>query len=197
MTDSYFRNTRPRFNLTLWVAVIAGVIVVGAGGLMLIGALFTSQATVSGQSVETGTVQISADTQATSAPISTEGLLPGDETTTEILIENTGTADVFYAIRLPELADAGAVDRDLADALQVTVITEDGVEQRSLTEWQAGTVQVATPLDAGGDVPIIVSVELPLSADNSLQGLKAAFSVQIDAIQARNVAAPIAGWVTD
>lgn len=181
---------------TIIPAALAGaaVTVVALGGALTIGALFTAQTSVTGQTVETGTLQVHAGTAATSAPISAPGMLPGDEITTEILLENTGTADAYYTVRVPVASDSTAA---LVDALEVTVITEDGIEQRTLQSWQSGALQVAVPLASGAEVPVVVSVRLPLESDDALQQMQAEFTVQVDAIQARNVETPVAGFVVD
>lgn len=192
-------STTPRTPVrrTALTAAVAGAAItaIAFGGVLGIGALFTSQTSITGQSVETGTLEIQAGTAATSAPISAQGMLPGDEITTEIVLENTGTADAFYAVRVPVASDSTSVA--LHEALEITVITEDGIEQRSLHAWQTGAMQIGVPLDSGDQVPLVVSVRLPIESDDALQGLLAEFTVQIDAIQARNVPTPAPGFTLD
>lgn len=178
-------------------ALIGGAAALGAGAVLLVDAIFTSDATVSGHSVTTGTIEIQAGTSATSAPITTDTMMPGDEITTEILIENTGTGDFFYTVALPYAPDATSLSEDLAEALEVTVIVDDDVLQQPLATWQEGHLQVGPPLAVGEDVPIVVSVRFPEDAGNELQDTRAAFAVQIDAIQAKNIDPPSAGWVVE
>lgn len=162
-----------------------------ATGGVVAGAYFTSQATVTGQSVGTATVEIEAGTATTSAALNVPSLLPGDTESTTITLENTGTEAVYYAVTLPTTS---AGDAALEDALQVTVVAGTETHTRSLTAWQGGIYQLGTALAAGASIPVTVQITLPLGADDSLQGLDAGFSVTFDAIQARNTTVT-AGWI--
>ncbi|QWF20432.1 hypothetical protein KM427_15735 [Nocardioides sp. LMS-CY] len=185
--------TRRRKIVVAGVGVAAAAALV-AGGIAVTGAYFTSQATVGGQSVGTATVAITAGTAASSAPISAASLLPGDSESTTIDLANTGSEDVYYTIRLPKTAGG---DTALESAIQVEVAVGAASETRSLTAWQAGALQIGPALAAAGGQTMTVTISLPTTADNTLQGLDAGFTAQIDAIQARNTTAPTAGWVAD
>lgn len=179
----------------LWLT--AGALAVGSTGFMAISATsasFTSQATVTGYSVATATVEIQAGTAATSTPITAADLLPGDVASTVVDVKNTGTQGVYYAVRLP-LVTGG--DATLQDALQVTVSVGTASETKSLTAWQAGALQIGPALAASQADEVTVTVQLPATADNTVQGTGAAFSVLIDAIQERNTPQPTAGWLAD
>lgn len=186
------RLTRRRKIVVAGVGVAAAAALV-TGGIAVTGAYFTSQATVSGQSVGTATVAIAAGTATSSAPISAASLLPGDSESTTIDLANTGSEDVYYTIRLPKSAG----DTALESAIQVKVAVGATSETRSLTAWQAGALQIGPTLAAHGNQAVTVTVSLPTTADNTLQGLDAGFTARIDAIQARNTTAPTAGWVAD
>jgi hypothetical protein len=173
------------------VAVALAAAAALATGGVIAGAYFTSQATVSGQTVGTATVEIGAGTATTSAVLDVPSLLPGDTEPTTITLENTGTEAVYYTVSLPK---AAAGDAALEDALQVTVTAGTETTTRSLTAWQGGTYQFGTALAAGADIPVTVEITLPIGADNSLQTLDAGFSVTFDAIQARNTTVT-AGWI--
>lgn len=194
-TDHHETTTTPRARRTIVIAAgAAAAIGLAFAGGTVAGALFTSQATVGGQSASTATVEIDAATATASAPIALTDMLPGDTESTTIELENTGTVGVYYTVRIVEVVGG---DADLADELEVTVAVGALSETRTLSEWQDGALQVGTALAASGTVDVTVSVELPLGADDSLQGLGAGFSVQFDAIQQRNVTAPTAGWIAD
>jgi hypothetical protein len=175
------------------IGIAAAAVIVAAAiatGGVYAGAYFTSQATVTGQSVGTATVEIEAGTATTSAVLAVPSLLPGDTETTVITLENTGSEDVYYTVSLP----ATAGDDALEDALQVTVIAGPETHTRTLTAWQGGAYQFGVALGDGESIHLTVSVALAATADDSLQGLDAGFAVTIDAIQARNH--PVtAGWV--
>ncbi|GGH38760.1 hypothetical protein [Microbacterium album] len=162
------------------VAAAAGV---AFGSAQTIGALFTSQATVEGQSVKTGTVEISPAFAANSDPIDVSGLLPGDTVSTTLDVSNTGSADLYYTVRLNL---DGATDTALATALQVKVTAGSYSATQTLGAWPGSTMEVATPIDAGERIPVTIEVTLPLSAANTLQGTSATFDVQFDATQKRN-----------
>lgn len=184
----------PTVSRTRRIGIVAIALVASAAlatGGVVAGAYFTSQATVTGQSVGTATVEIEAGTATTSAALNVPSLLPGDTESTTITLENTGTEAVYYTVTLPTTS---AGDAALEDALQVTVVAGTETHTRSLTAWQGGIYQLGTALAAGASIPVTVQITLPLGADDSLQGLDAGFSVTFDAIQARNTTVT-AGWI--
>lgn len=184
----------PRSRGALAVTIIAAVTAALVGGSAVAAyAYFTSQATVTGQDVATATVEIVAGTASSSSPITATDLLPGDSETTEIVLENTGSADVYYSLRLPKTTG----DPSLEAALQVAVVVGALSETRSLTDWQMGTLQVGDALAVGSTQTVTVTLSLPSSAGNSLQGTSAGFAVRFDAVQQRNTTPPTAGWVND
>jgi|GEM_PF-3582896 len=169
-------------------AAVVGAAVLAAGGVYA-GAYFTSQATVTGQSLGTATVEIEAGTASTSAPLAAANMLPGDTENTTITLENTGSEDVYYAVSLP----ATAGDAALEGALNVTVTAGAESYTATLAAWQGGAYQYGAVLGDGESIDLTVSVSLPGTAPDTLQGLDAGFSVTIDAIQARNQTVT-AGW---
>jgi len=188
---------RPR-RLLHAAAVVGGCAIAIAtltvGTSQLVGAVFTSQATVTGQAVTAATVEIDAAMTSGSTPISVPSMLPGDTTETSIALSNTGSEAVYYTVRLPQVEDT---DVALAAVLEITVTVGSDTETRTLAAWQGGALQIGPALAAGDTRSIALEVELPSGASNALQGLEAGFSVQVDAIQARRTTAPTAGWVTD
>ncbi|QEE62174.1 hypothetical protein FVA74_11765 [Salinibacterium sp. dk2585] len=173
--------------------ISAGALALG-GGFGMAGAYFTSQATVTNQSVATATVEIGAATKATSQRITATNFLPGDSTATTLTLSNTGSESVYYGVSLPR--EAGG-DDVLADALQVTVAVAGGPSAtQTLAAWQDGYLQSAVALAAGDAVDVTITVTLPGTVDDVLQGKNAAFTAQFDAIQVRNTPVPTAGWAT-
>lgn len=175
----------------LTIGVIAATALLATGAAATAWALFTSQATVSGQTVSAGTLSISAETASTSSPISATGMLPGDSTSTKITLENTGNSGLYYSVQLPLDSSSTLA---LADAIQATVTVGSVTETRSLSAWQTGSLHLGTALAAGASSGVTVTILLPNTADNSLQGTGAAFNVQVDAVQERNVTPPDSGW---
>ncbi|OUZ09113.1 hypothetical protein BHE97_11460 [Aeromicrobium sp. PE09-221] len=198
MVDENRPEGRPRQTerarwVKLAVAVLAGVAAL-VGGIFAAGALFTSQATVAGQQVGTATVEIAADTVASSAPIDVDSLLPGDSESTVIEVANTGNEDVYYAVSL-KTTEGG--DEALEEVLQVTVEVGEQSQTQTVADWPSGVFQLGDPLSAGATQEVEVSIQFPENADNELQGLSTEFSIQVEAIQARNVPEPTPGWVVD
>lgn len=162
--------------------VLGGVIAAGAlgfGGAAFTNAWFTSQATIGEQQLATGTVSLSATIPATSAPISATGLVPGDTVSTTIRVSNDGTEDLYYTIG-SFVADGDAA---LASALRVAVAA-DGIPTvtRSLSEWATGSYE-GIALASGATAELEVTVTLPTSATNELQGTAASFTVPFTAVQ--------------
>lgn len=191
-TDAARSTGRRRRALSLALTVSLTAAIVG-GTAIAAHAYFTSQASVTGQQVATATVQVTAGTAALSSPIAVNDLLPGDTATTRIDVANTGSADVYYSVRLPRTTG----DAALESVLEVTVTVGGLSETRTLTAWQTGALQIGPALVAGASQAVTVAAKLPASAANSLQGTATGFSVQFDAIQARNTTPPTAGWVAD
>lgn len=168
------------------VAVVGtgALVALWLGNLTLSGAFFTDEATSPEQRIGTATVSVAADTAESSAPIDVAGFLPGDTATTTLTLDNDGTADVVWDLDVVLTADT---DGDLADTLQVT-IESDGraAETMSLAAWATDTTERLTPQTAGASQELDITVSLPTSAGNELQGTLAAFTLDFTAQQARN-----------
>lgn len=184
---------RERDRRILFVAAGLGTAgVLAAAGVAW--ALFTSEASVTGHSVGTATIEIEAGVSAGSAPIEVEDMLPGDVDSMQLVLENTGSGDVYLDAAV---AETESTDVALAAALQITMVVGDDSHSATLAEWQAGRFQLGSSLAPDGSAAVTVSVELPEGADNELQGLDAGFSVDFSAVQTRGVATPETGWVAD
>lgn len=179
---------RPRRKAALVAGSLLAATGVAAGGMFLAGAFFTSTAEVPGQTVGTATVEITAETKSGMTPINVSNMLPGDTQPTDIDLVNSGTADVYYSITLPQDV---STDSNLANALIVEVSTDGVTVAESLSTWQTGKFQLASPLTSGIMKPINVTASLPQDAtDKNLQGKSARFTVQVDAIQVKNTPTP-------
>lgn len=152
------------------------------GGISLTNAWFTSEATVDGQNISTGTVEIEAGIAAEASPIAVSGLLPGDEAQTILAVTNTGSEDVYLTVG--PFTATGSVP--LRAAVEVSVVA-DGVPAvtRQLDEWEDGAIE-GIALGSGDTKDITVTVTLSTEAGDELQDTQTQFSVAFAAIQARN-----------
>jgi hypothetical protein len=190
-TDDAPRTSRGRGNtLAIGGAALIAVAALAFGGAALTNAWFTSTATVDAGTATTATVKIAASASATAPAISLGSMLPGDTADTTLVVENTGTEDVYLAVG-PFTATG---DPALRDALVVTVTAGGASQSHTLEEWRSGRWQGLT-LAAHASTDVAVHAELPTDAGNDLQDTSTTFSVSFDAIQRRNVGAPPAGWV--
>ncbi len=185
------RGMRPAM---LFGGAVVGAAAIATGGALLTGALFTSQATVSGQTVGTAVVEIEAETSSSSAPIALTSMLPGDTEQTSLVLENTGTEGVYYTVRVPA---ADGSDPELETALSVKVTVGALSYEATLASWQDGALQIAQPLASEATQAVQVEVALPIDTDDAVQGKTAEFAVQFDAIQERNQPTPTQGWHAD
>lgn len=193
------RHSRLRRNLAVMAIAGTGALALGFGGTALMNAFFTAQASVTGQQVTTGTVNVTAATAANSSPIQVTGLMPGDAAETLITVRNSGSEPVYLNFGIP--VGEGA-DATLAGALQarLTVGPADGPSTtRSLTDWQSGRFQLAAPLAPGAETQVAVNASLPGTAtDTALQAKSAAFAVNVTATQVKNTPVPTGNtWVAN
>lgn len=191
---------RVRRNLAVLVIAGTAALALGFGGSALMNAFFTAQATVTGQQVTTGTVNVSAATAADSAPIAVTGLLPGDDASTTITVRNPGSEPVYLSFAMPT---AEGNDAGLAGALQTRLTVGTAADgpgtTRTLTDWQSGRYQLAAPLAPGAETQITVNAALPGTVtDAALQGKSASFAVNVAATQVKNTPVPTGnGWVAN
>lgn len=185
MTEQEIAAAAPRAGLGNTLALGAGAVVGTAalvfGGIALTNAYFTSAATVGEQEIDTATVKITAGISDVTTPIIVTGALPGDEWIETIVIENTGTADVYFS-----MGPVGVEgDEDLIDALQVGAVFDgETTIWHSLAEWASGSYQ-GNALGAGETAEVSVLISLPVTEEpqNDLQGDAAAFELNFTAVQ--------------
>lgn len=176
-------------------AVIIGVATLAVGGAIAgVGAIFTDQATVADQTVNTATISVEADTAATSSPIAVANMLPGESASTIITIANTGTRSAHLGVTLTPTETADAA---LIGALNVTLTdSASGTVTRTLAQFEDGSWHIASPLAAGGSTDVTIAVDLPIDADNAMQAKSAGFSVTVDAQQAEFTAGTAYEWTS-
>jgi spore coat-associated protein N len=104
------RRRRRRLAALLVMALVTGSL--SAGALSL--AVFQDSQAVSGNAFATGTIDISTD--KTTALFGASGMMPGDVATGTILVSNSGTGALRYAITTEVVAGAalaGQLDLDI------------------------------------------------------------------------------------
>jgi hypothetical protein len=193
---------RNRSRALLALAVVALAITsVGSGIFSL--ALFTSSATVGANTFTTGTITIT--TSPTTAALTASNLMPGDTVTAPIQINNTGSAQLRYAIT------AATTDPDSkALRTQLTIAVKSGVTTCTNAGWSASgssvtpaTVLGTTTLNVVGDPTtgsqsgdrtlnnganetLCFQVSLPLATGNAYQGATATTTLTFAAEQTAN-----------
>lgn len=169
------------------LAVLAAVSV-GAGATSL--AIFTDSAESSG-TFTSGTIDI---TSSPTVAFTVAAMMPGDASTQALTIANAGTGELRYSL-------ATVATNTLGDALNLTVKTLG----TSCATFDGTTVLAATPLDGaaigsatqGADVGdrvlaaatsevLCFRVSLPLTTDNTAQGISSAVTFTFDAEQTAN-----------
>jgi hypothetical protein len=90
------KKTRRRHGRSLLALAVAGTALISATGATMSLALFTDSASANGNIFSTGTVHIGINPAATifTAPL----MMPGDTVNGSIVVTNTGTAQMRYAI---------------------------------------------------------------------------------------------------
>lgn len=185
---------------TKTIATVALLAVAGALFVIASLALFTDQATNTGNAFSTGNIDI-AVTPAT-AVVTMPAMAPGDQVTAPLDVENNGTLELRYAATSTTTEDA------LAAELVLTI--KSGVATCDDANWAAtGTVlysgvlgSTATTslfgsnaqgadagdrvLAAGASETLCFNVTLPLSAPNTVQGLTTTATFAFDAEQTAN-----------
>lgn len=181
------RSRRRRRGVT---ALLLGLTTVSLGAGMFSLALFTDT-DGSTADFEAGTVDI---TTSPTVLFDIDAMVPGDDTTQALTIDNDGTATFRYAMTVTATGTLG-------DALTLQVRTQG----TNCATFDGTVILAATTLDgaafgdptAGADTgdrtlaPIssevlCVRVSLPLAADDTLQGTTSAATLTFDAEQTAN-----------
>jgi spore coat-associated protein N len=143
-----------------------GATLAGAGSF----ALFTSQATNSGNTFTAGTLVITDQTTGSvaSQAVNFNKLQPGDSGDLTMSVKNTGTLDAW--VQVDQTATSGSEVGSLFGSGGLTITTSPN----------------AVLVHAGQTVPVTVHYGFPLTANDTFQGATGSFNVVVDAVQARN-----------
>ena len=134
-------STARRTQLLLLAA--AGLAVVSMTGLGMSLAIFTDQATVNANAFTAGTVKITTDHPST-ALVTYANMAPGDQVTTPLVVNNTGSLSPRYSISASALNGDG---KGLKDQLVLTIKT--GVTCTNAGFGAGGTTLYSGDLDSG------------------------------------------------
>ena len=135
---------RRRRRLLVLLTVGLALLSVGAGQLSL--ALFTDQETVTGI-FSTGSIDLD-DVKIDALTLTTGALMPGDNVTDDVVVENDGSAQLRYAM---STASTNADAKALRDVLTLTVKAIDVTTPGTPCDnFDGTTVLAATALGASG-----------------------------------------------
>ena len=135
---------RRRRRLLVLLTVGLALLSVGAGQLSL--ALFTDQETVTG-TFSTGSIDLD-DVKIDALTLTTGALMPGDNVTDDVVVENDGSAQLRYAM---STASTNADAKALRDVLTLTVKAIDVTTPGTPCDnFDGTTVLAATALGASG-----------------------------------------------
>ncbi|MFA7244125.1 MAG: TasA family protein [Patescibacteria group bacterium] len=165
---------------SLSVIAIVAALAIGATS-----AVFTSQASVNGNSFATGTLKIQINKEA-GLPFSVSNMKPGDTTNKYMDVMNIGTLPAYYFVHVDT-----TMDNALYDALTVEMRNNDSsgalIYSGSLDGITGSANRINSsafafnPMPAGWSQRIWVKVTLPLATGDSVQGLATGFNIVMDA----------------
>jgi hypothetical protein len=184
--------------LVLTVVVLATF--VGLLSFMAV-AIFTSTASVGGNTFTTGTVIIS--TAPASAAITLGAMAPGDQVTAPLTVTNGGTLDLRYAVtsQTTENVLAGLLALEIKTG--VTTCTTAGFAASGTTIYGPGVLGNTTAVNiignpaqgaqagdrtllAGANEVLCFSVSIPLATGNSAQGVTTTATFTFQGEQTKN-----------
>lgn len=139
---------------------------------------WTSQVKITGNSFETGTVEISV-TPATAA-FNFNNMAPGVWSEKDITVKNSGTLDYQYSIGA-ELSDGDENASKLFNKLWAEIYDEN--DAISEGEWLAQLEMPSRMLESGDSETLNIKIKLDDDADNSYQDLAANFNLVFTATQ--------------
>lgn len=164
-------------------------------------ALFTDTASVPANTFTTGTVDI--NTAPVSALVTFSDMAPGDQVTNPITVSNAGSLELRYAVTSTTTENVLAAQLDLTIKSGVTTCTNAGfgadgtVLYGPLDLGNTTAVNVVgdpaqgdqgsdRTLAAAGSEVLCFNVSLPLSTDNTFQGLTTTATFDFQAEQTKN-----------
>lgn len=138
-------------------------------------ALFTSQATVNGISLSTGSASLLVEGESTlDAGINLTNLFPGFTDSATFTLTNASTANIALAVKA-QLTAAGGDWADLSNVIEVAV-KDDAVPPEesdfyTLAEWNAAPIDFGgDAISQGADKDYEVTVRVPESAGDEIAG---------------------------
>ncbi len=164
-------------------------------------ALFTSTASVPGNTFSTGTVTIS--TAPTTALVTFSAMAPGDQVTAPITVTNAGSLQLRYAVTSTTTENVLAVALDLTIKSGVTTCTNAGFGASGTVVYATadlgsttGVNVIGSPaqgaqagdrtLNAAANEVLCFNVSLPSTAANTSQGLTTTATFAFQAEQTLN-----------
>ena len=194
MEDTAPRRHRTRL-LALAVAALA-VLSMSAGPMSL--ALFSDTETVDG-TFSSGTILL--DAAKVDALTLTTSLMPGDQITDDVVVENDGSAQLRYDVSAASVDDSSPNGGPLHDVLTIAVngpdvdLVPDGTPcddfdgspvLASTTLGAATSVAGGRVLDSAANETLCFRVALPLATDNEYQGAQTTTTFTFVAEQTAN-----------
>ena len=185
------RRRRRRGLLVLLLALSLGS--VGAGAFSL--ALFTDSSAVGANAFTTGTIVLGAN--PATALLTASAMMPGDTVSGSLVVSNTGTGQLRYAM---SSASTNADGKNLRDQLSLTVKTL-GTSCAAFdgTSLYSGTLSAAAfgsnaqgaqagdrTLAAGANETLCFQATLPIGTGNAFQGASTTTTFTFDAEQTAN-----------
>jgi spore coat-associated protein N len=179
--------------IALVISVSAAGIAIGSFGVS--SAFFSSQAVVSDNSLSSGTVELSAT--PASAVIGLNDMAPGDATSGSLVLTNSGSLSLRYALTS---SATNADGKNLRDQLQLTIKTlGSGCNAFDGNELYSGSIGAAAfgnpaagqqsgdrQLDPGNGETLCLRAKLPAETPNSFQSAATSVTFTFNAEQTVN-----------
>lgn len=178
--------------------ILKSLVIIGVVAALTIsatGAIFTSQAKVTGNTFATGTLEIRINGQASIPGFNVTNAAPGDTYNGNFNIQNWNAAQFGGNSTLPAKSlklsavrtSVPTVPADLWDVLKVKVDSTVGWNNVTVYDGKLKNLmnkEILLPgneFPAGWTMPMSYTVTLPSSAGNEYQGLSATFDFVVDA----------------
>lgn len=183
----------------LLLASAGAVFLAGASALVVSGlGVFNDDEAVADNSLDAGTIDLS--TSPVSSLLSLTSMFPGDALAAQLLVTNAGDGELRYAMSasvsegvlsagLSLTIKSGLTTCDITsmdDALLGTVVVDATLASAGFGNPAQGLDAGDRTLAAGSSEALCFLVRLPLSADNSLQGLSTSATFAFSAEQTKN-----------
>ena len=180
-----FGRVNDSFNARTIVIGLLAIGILAAGIGLGTGAIFTDTQQVDANTFSTGTVDIS--TNPTTALVTFSGMAPGDQVTNPIVVTNSGTLELRYAVTSTTTENSLAAQLDLTIKSGVTTCTNAGFGVDGTVIYgpadlgsMAGINVIGDPtqgaqagdrpLAASGNETLCFNVSLPLTTGSAFQG---------------------------